>query len=59
LPRCGAAPEQGAADQSEENHAPWLIQGCSAQEYRSSVAISLNSTGEFQSPQEEDRQKLD
>jgi hypothetical protein len=59
LPRCGAAPEQGAAAQSEKNHAPWLIQGCSAQEYRSSVAISLNSTGEFQSPQEEDRQKLD
>jgi hypothetical protein len=52
-------PEQGAAAQSEENHAPWLIQGCSAQEYRSSMAISLNSTGKFQSPQEEDRQKLD
>jgi hypothetical protein len=51
-------PEQGAAAQSEENHAPWLIQGCSAQEYRSSMAISLNSTGKFQSPQEED-QKLD
>jgi hypothetical protein len=59
LPRCGAAPEQGDADQSEENHAPRLIQGCSAQEYRSTVVISLNSTDEFQSLQEEDRQKLD
>jgi hypothetical protein len=59
LPRCGAAPEQGAADNSEENHVPRLIQGYSAQEYRGSVPFSLNSIGEFLSPQEEDRPKLD